>query len=306
MARSLPRRTGPFSPSISYRPARGAEERIASYDEALENLVDGATSGPAHRHDFIEIAVDLAPLHEPEDAIVTAHALAPLAPSPGLYEELGSALLTAARQAHLGHQLDPARHILKTARYAFDLAESLSAEDTESLDREGLLHRAILGLEASLTEAWPDARDEAAPFLKRIIAADPEDHTSAWARRMLLRPATYSGEVDFDFSTAHHSSGNLSAPVKIFTPAPRCSSRTRKACINGLVIVQTVVDRHGSIAGVRLLKGVPVDFSQEALRTLSTWLFEPAVLNGQPTPVTYSFVLRFHWGRTYGAPEALD
>ena len=37
--------------------------------------------------------------------------------------------------------------------------------------------------------------------------------------------------------------------------------------------------------------------SKEALRTVSTWLFEPAILNGHPTPVFYTMALRAHWER---------
>ena len=59
------------------------------------------------------------------------------------------------------------------------------------------------------------------------------------------------------------------------------------------MIILEVIDRHGSAAAVTLLKGLPMGLRQESLCTISTWLFEPAALDGRPVPVYYNLTANF-------------
>ena len=87
--------------------------------------------------------------------------------------------------------------------------------------------------------------------------------------------------------------GNVRAPVKIFAPPPVYTEHARRARVNGLVIVEAVIDQTGSVTNVNVLKGLPLGLDRAAVDAIREWTFEPATLNGKPVSVLYNLTVNF-------------
>ena len=82
-------------------------------------------------------------------------------------------------------------------------------------------------------------------------------------------------------------SGNVLAPKRIFAPDPHYPEEARHARVQGVVILQTIIDTVGHVTNVRVLKGLPSGLTEAAVEAVSSWRFEPATLEGKPVAVYY-------------------
>lgn len=87
--------------------------------------------------------------------------------------------------------------------------------------------------------------------------------------------------------------GDVSAPVKIYHPLPSYTEVARRAGVEGVVVLRAVVDKNGDVVDAKILRGLSFGLDQEALRTVRTWKYEPATLNGKPVAVFISVTARF-------------
>jgi len=85
----------------------------------------------------------------------------------------------------------------------------------------------------------------------------------------------------------------VSAPRKIFSPTPMYTESARAARIQGVVILQAIIDTAGKVAEVKVLKGLPEGLDASALEMVRTWRFEAAHRGGQPVAVFYNLTVRF-------------
>jgi protein TonB len=90
-----------------------------------------------------------------------------------------------------------------------------------------------------------------------------------------------------------HVGGDVQAPVKINAPQPQYTEIARKARIQGVVIVQAIIDKDGNVQNVKLLKGLPMGLDQAAVDAIKKWRFQPATLNGKPVTVYYNLTVNF-------------
>ncbi len=87
--------------------------------------------------------------------------------------------------------------------------------------------------------------------------------------------------------------GEVTKPVKIHAPQPSYTEIARKARIQGLVIVQAIIDKRGDVTNVKVLKGLPMGLAEEAVKTIKLWKFKPATLRGKPVDVYYNLTVNF-------------
>ena len=87
--------------------------------------------------------------------------------------------------------------------------------------------------------------------------------------------------------------GDVKAPVKIFGPQPTYTEIARKARIQGVVIVQAIIDKQGNVTNIKVLKGLPMGLEQAAVDAMKQWKFKPATLNGKPVTVYYNLTVNF-------------
>ena len=82
-------------------------------------------------------------------------------------------------------------------------------------------------------------------------------------------------------------------PEKISAPQPQYSEIARKARIQGVVIVQAIIDKQGNVTNVKVLKGLPMGLEEAAVDAIKQWKFKPAMLNGRPVTVYYNLTVNF-------------
>ena len=87
--------------------------------------------------------------------------------------------------------------------------------------------------------------------------------------------------------------GNIVPPVKLYYPQPRYTEEGRLSRIQGVVILEAIIDANGDVHDVKVLKGLPMGLSESAIETASQWKFEPATLEGRPVPVFLNLTIRF-------------
>jgi TonB family protein len=87
--------------------------------------------------------------------------------------------------------------------------------------------------------------------------------------------------------------GNVLAPVRVYAPDPHYPEEARHARVQGVVILQTIIDKVGNVTDVRVLKGLPSGLTEAAVEAVSSWRFKPAMLEGEPVAVYYLVTVSF-------------
>jgi protein TonB len=91
--------------------------------------------------------------------------------------------------------------------------------------------------------------------------------------------------------------GKVSAPVKLYAPAPRYPEIARRVRREGTVVVQAVIDRDGRVTRLQALKEEPFGLTEAALEAVAEWRFEPGRLAGSPVDVLYNLSVSFRLQR---------
>ncbi len=87
--------------------------------------------------------------------------------------------------------------------------------------------------------------------------------------------------------------GDVKPPEKVSYPSPQYTEIARKARIQGVVIVEAIIDKSGKVTNVKVLKGLPMGLDQAAADAVARWTFKPATLNGKPVAVIYNLTVNF-------------
>ena len=87
--------------------------------------------------------------------------------------------------------------------------------------------------------------------------------------------------------------GDVNPPQAITRVEPVYTDVARKARVEGIVIIETIIDRNGNVTDARVLKGLPMGLDQSALEAVKRWKFHPGTLGGQPVPVIFTLTVNF-------------
>ena len=87
--------------------------------------------------------------------------------------------------------------------------------------------------------------------------------------------------------------GNVSQPVPIYEPDPPYSEQARKAKFQGTVVLAIEIDAQGNVLNPQVVKALGLGLDEEALNTVKTWKFKPAMRNGVPVPVRVTVEISF-------------
>ncbi|HEX3067436.1 MAG TPA: energy transducer TonB [Thermoanaerobaculia bacterium] len=96
--------------------------------------------------------------------------------------------------------------------------------------------------------------------------------------------------------------GDVKAPVIIHRVEPVYTEVARKAAISGIVIVEVIIDRAGTVKDARVLKPLPFGLDQAAIEAVRKWTFRPGTLNGRPVNVIYTLTVNFRLPEKTAAP----
>jgi periplasmic protein TonB len=84
----------------------------------------------------------------------------------------------------------------------------------------------------------------------------------------------------------------LVAPRKTFNVDPAYPNIARTARVEGVVILEAVIDQLGRVESVRVLRSIPL-LDQAALDAVRQWRFTPTLLNGTPVSIVMMVTVNF-------------
>jgi periplasmic protein TonB len=89
-----------------------------------------------------------------------------------------------------------------------------------------------------------------------------------------------------------HLHKGIDAPTKIVEVTPVYPPIARDAHVKGIVILEAVIDVHGNVTSVQVVRSIPL-LDQAAADAVRQWRYTPARLNGQPVPVVVTVTINF-------------
>jgi len=87
--------------------------------------------------------------------------------------------------------------------------------------------------------------------------------------------------------------GGLKAPAKIKDVRPQYPPIAMRSKVQGVVIVETLIDQDGNVADARILRSIPL-LDEAALDAVQQWKFAPTQLNGVPQAVIMTVTVNFN------------
>jgi protein TonB len=89
--------------------------------------------------------------------------------------------------------------------------------------------------------------------------------------------------------------GDIREPKKISDMKPVYPAEAIAAGVQGIVILEIIIDRDGSVSSALVLRPVQM-LDQAALDAVKQWRFTPTLLNGAPVPVIMTVTVNFTLG----------
>ncbi len=91
--------------------------------------------------------------------------------------------------------------------------------------------------------------------------------------------------------------GEVKPPKLLKAVTPQYPLQARRLGFEGTVVVEATTDFNGRIKKTKVLKSVPY-LDQSAIKAIRQWVYEPALVNGQPRPIVFTVIVRFslHYG----------
>ena len=86
--------------------------------------------------------------------------------------------------------------------------------------------------------------------------------------------------------------GDIRPPVKIKDVKPNYPSMALISRVEGVVIIEATIGTTGKVAGVRLLRSIPL-LDDAALDAVRQWEFTPTLLDGEPVQVVMTVTVNF-------------
>ncbi len=84
----------------------------------------------------------------------------------------------------------------------------------------------------------------------------------------------------------------MQAPRKIANVDPVYPRVAQTARVEGVVILEAVIDARGRVESVRVLRSIPL-LDQAAVDAVKQWILTPALLNGIAVPVVMTVTVNF-------------
>jgi protein TonB len=86
--------------------------------------------------------------------------------------------------------------------------------------------------------------------------------------------------------------GDIKPPKKLRHVPPVYPADAQANHVTGVVIIQARIEADGTVSRTLVLKSVP-GLDEAAVEAVRQWVFEPTLLNGQPTPVVMTVTVNF-------------
>jgi len=96
------------------------------------------------------------------------------------------------------------------------------------------------------------------------------------------------------------NSDNVTLPSFVHVPPPEqkttgaSSTATNEKVVEGVVILNIVVDREGNVTKAKVVRSLTPDMDKKAVEGVKTWKFNPSRKNGVPVAVEMNIEVAFH------------
>ena len=91
--------------------------------------------------------------------------------------------------------------------------------------------------------------------------------------------------------------GAVKRPEFLAGPQPRYTETARKAGVQGVVILEAIIDEQGRVTNLKVLKGLPMGLDQSAVEAVSQWRYKPATLEKRAVKVIFTLTVNFQLQR---------
>lgn len=85
----------------------------------------------------------------------------------------------------------------------------------------------------------------------------------------------------------------MTRPEPVHQVQPRYTENARRAGVQGMVIVEAIINEQGNVDDVRVLRGLPMGLDREAVAAVQQWKFKPAMLADRPVKVYFTLTVNF-------------
>ena len=86
--------------------------------------------------------------------------------------------------------------------------------------------------------------------------------------------------------------GDVKAPALIERVQPEYPELARRAKVEGVVILEAIVDRHGHVEDVRVLRSIPL-LDRAAVDAVRHWRYSPLLVSGRPESFIVTVTINF-------------
>jgi TonB family protein len=161
-----------------------------------------------------------------------------------------------------------------------------------------------LGPYFDLAKMYADQRrfDEAERILTRALAIIQQEKGVSVPTVSVPTAPTATSRMMISDSTAARAGdapirvgGDIKPPMKIKDVKPVYPADAMANNVQGVVIIEAIIDRDGNVSDTKVLRPVPM-LEEAAVDAVRQWKFSQTLLNGVPVPVimtvTVSFSLR--------------
>jgi TonB family protein len=98
----------------------------------------------------------------------------------------------------------------------------------------------------------------------------------------------------------------IEEPMALFQPLPAYTPEARAARVEGIVFVQVVIRKDGTVDSFKVLRGLGYGLDESVINTISKkWRFRPGTLNGEPVDVQANIAVSFKLFQGPGEVESL-
>ena len=127
-----------------------------------------------------------------------------------------------------------------------------------------------------------------AALLLLLASAPPKEHDSGPTRLTPLR-----------------AGDEIKEPKKLKNVSPSYPEDAIRAGLEGVVIIDCVVDVKGKVDSAKVLRGVP-PLTDAALKAVRQWRYTPTLLNGAAVPVIMTVTVNFRREPQFQLKDLLD
>ena len=269
----------------------------ARRERELRAIID---SGQATKQTYVDLATVLNKEGRLLDVAAALRGAAALdATSAEASHRVAVYLWDAVRQATT-LDADAKRKYITQAIEDEDRALAIQPDYSEALTYKNILLRMQANMETDPIEQ-KRLIDEADGLRNRVLEMQRQKQGAAnpaGAPPSLAPPAApFAGFPEpFDQTAARMQpvrvGGNVRVPTKLRDAKPVYPPEAQAARVQGVVIIEALVDDRGEIANARVLRSIPL-LDSAALSAVSQWRFTPTEVNGMPVAVIMTVTVNF-------------